>query len=116
MLITHDLGVVAEMADKVAVMYAGEIVEDADVYSLFREPLHPYTQGAAGQHSHARHGRDERLNVINGTVPEPAALAVGCRFAPRCPYVMDICREVKPTLQRRERRPPCQLLALLAMT
>lgn len=98
-LITHDLGVVAEMADKVAVMYAGEIVEDADVFSLFREPLHPYTQGLMASIPTLATGKDQRLNVIRGTVPNLLHLPVGCRFNPRCPRVMDICREAKPTLQ-----------------
>ncbi|MHB1005623.1 MAG: ABC transporter ATP-binding protein [Chloroflexota bacterium] len=110
-LITHDLGVVAQMADKVAVMYAGEIVEDADVYSLFREPFHPYTQGLLASIPTLATGRDQRLNVIKGTVPNLLRLPIGCRFAPRCPKVMDICREVKPTLQRQEggRRVSCWL-------
>ncbi|MDA8219864.1 MAG: ABC transporter ATP-binding protein [Dehalococcoidales bacterium] len=99
MLITHDLGVVADMADKVAVMYAGEIVENADVYSLFREPLHPYTQGLLASIPTLASTRNQRLNVIHGTVPNLLRLPLGCRFAPRCPKAMDICRQVRPTLR-----------------
>ncbi|MCL4466306.1 MAG: ABC transporter ATP-binding protein [Chloroflexi bacterium] len=99
MLITHDLGVVADMADKVAVMYAGEIVENADVYSLFREPLHPYTQGLLASIPTLASTRNQRLNVIHGTVPNLLRLPPGCRFAPRCPKAMDICRQVRPTLR-----------------
>jgi oligopeptide/dipeptide ABC transporter ATP-binding protein len=82
-LITHDLGVVAEMCDRVAVMYAGEIVEQSDVGTLFREPRHPYTQGLIGSIPVVGRIRDE-LSVIPGNVPNLIDLPVGCRFAPRC--------------------------------
>ena len=82
-LITHDLGVVAEMCDRVAVMYAGEIVEHTDVTSLFREPLHPYTQGLIGSIPVVGDVKDE-LAVIPGNVPNLIDLPKGCRFAPRC--------------------------------
>jgi oligopeptide/dipeptide ABC transporter ATP-binding protein len=82
-LITHDLGVVAEMADRVAVMYAGEIVEQTDVVSLFREPLHPYTRGLIGSIPVVGDLREE-LAVIPGNVPNLIDLPAGCRFAPRC--------------------------------
>ena len=82
-LITHDLGVVAEMCDRVAVMYAGEIVEHTDVTSLFREPLHPYTQGLIGSIPVVGNVKDE-LAVIPGNVPNLIDLPKGCRFAPRC--------------------------------
>ena len=82
-LITHDLGVVAEMCDRVAVMYAGEIVEQTDVVSLFREPLHPYTRGLIGSIPVLGEERDA-LSVIPGNVPNLVDLPVGCRFAPRC--------------------------------
>ncbi len=82
-LITHDLGVVAEMCDRVAVMYAGEIVEQTDVRSLFREPRHPYTQGLIGSIPTVGHIKDE-LAVIPGTVPNLIDLPAGCRFWPRC--------------------------------
>ncbi len=83
LLITHDLGVVAEMCDRVAVMYAGEIVEQADVRSLFRAPLHPYTRGLIGAVPTPGALLDE-LTVIPGSVPNLIALPDGCRFAPRC--------------------------------
>lgn len=100
-LITHDLGVVAEMAERVAVMYAGEIVEQADVNSLFEQPLHPYTQGLIG--SIPVLGKlKERLDVIPGSVPNLVNLPVGCRFAPRCTarekFGLKICTDVKPDL------------------
>jgi oligopeptide/dipeptide ABC transporter ATP-binding protein len=98
LLITHDLGVVAEMADEVAVMYAGQIVEQADVHSLFRDPKHPYTQGLLASIPRLATEQAARLNVIQGTVPNLLRLPVGCRFAARCPMVMPICREVDPIL------------------
>ena len=82
-LITHDLGVVAEMAERVAVMYAGEIVEQTDVNSLFDEPLHPYTQGLIGSIPVLGEIK-EKLDVIPGSVPNLVNLPPGCRFAPRC--------------------------------
>ncbi len=82
-LITHDLGVVAEMADRVAVMYAGEIVEETDVVSLFRNPLHPYTRGLIGSIPVVG-APTEELAVIPGNVPNLIDLPAGCRFAPRC--------------------------------
>jgi len=82
-LITHDLGVVAEMCDRVAVMYAGEIIEQTDTQTLFRKPLHPYTQGLIGSVPVLGQPKDE-LAVIPGTVPNLIDLPAGCRFAPRC--------------------------------
>jgi peptide/nickel transport system ATP-binding protein len=82
-LITHDLGVVAEMCDRVAVMYAGEIVEQTDVVTLFRDPLHPYTKGLIGSIPLVGDVREE-LAVIPGNVPNLIDLPAGCRFAPRC--------------------------------
>src|SRR5574338_108305 len=100
-LITHDLGVVAEMAERVAVMYAGEIVEQADVDPLFDQPLHPYTQGLMGSIPVLGEIK-ERLDVIPGSVPNLVNLPPGCRFAPRCQarvkYGLDICTQVKPDL------------------
>ncbi|AXF55655.1 ABC transporter ATP-binding protein [Salicibibacter kimchii] len=91
MIITHDLGVIAETADQVAVMYAGEVVEQADVKTLFNRPLHPYTQGL--MRSIPRHDVDvEELEVIKGTVPSPAEMPDGCRFASRCPFASEICK------------------------
>ena len=95
MLITHDLGVVAEMADHVVVMYAGKVVERADVRTVFGTPHHPYTQGLL--HSIPRlDERVERLEVIKGTVPSPYNLPTGCLFKRRCPYRMPICDVAPP--------------------
>jgi oligopeptide/dipeptide ABC transporter ATP-binding protein len=100
-LITHDLGVVAEMAERVAVMYAGEIVEQTDVNSLFDQPLHPYTQGLIGSIPVLGQIKD-KLDVIPGSVPNLVNLPQGCRFAPRCQarvkYGCKVCAEVKPEL------------------
>lgn len=101
-LITHDLGVVAEMAERVAVMYAGEIVEQTDVNSLFDQPLHPYTQGLIGSIPVLGQLK-EKLDVIPGNVPNLINLPSGCRFAPRCQarfkYGLNICTEIKPELE-----------------
>jgi oligopeptide/dipeptide ABC transporter ATP-binding protein len=94
LLITHDLGVVAETADRVAVMYAGRIVEDAPTRSLFRAPQHPYTRGLLASIPGATPGR--RLQAIDGTVPDPAALPPGCAFAPRCPDRFEPCDTEPP--------------------
>ena len=97
MLITHDLGVVAEMADSVVVMYAGKVVENAPVATIFDEPHHPYTKGLLN--SIPRLGdRKARLDVIKGTVPNPLNLPKGCLFKRRCPYAMPIC-DTAPPLQ-----------------
>lgn len=98
LLITHDLGVVAEMADDVAVMYAGQIVENAPVAALFNEPQHPYTIGLLGSIPHIEETRD-RLATIEGVVPNPAAFPAGCRFATRCPFVADKCRTEAPPIR-----------------
>jgi oligopeptide/dipeptide ABC transporter ATP-binding protein len=100
-LITHDLGVIAEMADRVAVMYAGEIVEESSVETLFDAPLHPYTQGLMGSIPVLGEVR-ERLEVIPGSVPNLINLPTGCRFAPRCKarmeYNLSICTDKRPDL------------------
>jgi oligopeptide/dipeptide ABC transporter ATP-binding protein len=100
-LITHDLGVIAEMAERVAVMYAGEIVEQTDVNTLFEEPFHPYTRGLLGSIP-VLGVIKERLDVISGSVPNLVNLPPGCRFAPRCPareqFGLTICTDVKPDL------------------
>ncbi len=98
-LITHDLGVVAEMADNVSVMYAGKVVEEAPVNDLFESPKHPYTQGLLASIPVLGEVK-EKLAVIPGTVPSLRNLPPGCRFAGRCPYVMDICRTEEPGLLR----------------
>lgn len=97
--ITHDLGVVAETCDYVAVMYAGQVVEYTDVYSLFREPRHPYTIGLLN--SLPRHDVDQdKLEPIHGNVPNVNDMPVGCRFAPRCPAATDLCRAELPELMK----------------
>lgn len=100
-LITHDLGVIAEMADRVAVMYAGQVVEQAEVNSLFEKPLHPYTQGLIGSMPVLGKVMD-RLDVIPGNVPNLVNLPSGCRFAPRCrareQYGLSICEQKMPGL------------------
>jgi oligopeptide/dipeptide ABC transporter ATP-binding protein len=95
MLITHDLGVVAEMADEVAVMYAGKVVERADVDTVYEAPHHPYTQGLLASIPRLGEKRD-RLAVIKGVVPNPLNLPAGCLFKRRCPYAMPICDNVPP--------------------
>ncbi|WP_025034877.1 ABC transporter ATP-binding protein [Bradyrhizobium sp. DOA9] len=96
-LITHDLGVVAEVCDEVAVMYAGEIVERAPVDELFSAPQHPYTVGLLGSIPRLDH-RAEQLATIEGMVPNMAQPPAGCRFAARCPFVLDACTKVSPPL------------------
>jgi len=94
-LITHDLGVVAELADDVVVMYAGGIVERASVRSLFAEPQHPYTIGLLGSIPRLDIDQD-RLAAIEGQVPNPLAPVGGCPFHPRCPFAIDRCRDEEP--------------------
>ena len=96
-LITHDLGVVAEICDHVAVMYAGEIVEYAPVGALFATPQHPYTIGLLGSIPRLD-VKAEELAAIEGMVPSLAELPAGCRFAPRCPFVRERCRQALPPL------------------
>jgi oligopeptide/dipeptide ABC transporter ATP-binding protein len=94
LLITHDLGVVAEMADRVAVMYAGRIVEEAPVRDLFRDPRHPYTRGLLA--SIPGGARGTKLQAIEGTVPPLGKLPPGCAFAPRCPHRFEPCDKAVP--------------------
>jgi peptide/nickel transport system ATP-binding protein len=96
-LITHDLGVVAEVADEVMVMYAGQVVESGSVKTLFDDPQHPYTIGLMGSMPSIG-PREGRLATINGRVPTPAQMPSGCRFAGRCPFVIGACREARPPL------------------
>ncbi|WP_158806993.1 ABC transporter ATP-binding protein [Beijerinckia sp. L45] len=97
-LITHDLGVVAEVADDVAVMYAGRIVESGPVAALFDDPQHPYTIGLMGSMP-SQGPRGGRLATIAGRVPTPAEMPPGCRFATRCPFVVEACRTARPPLR-----------------
>jgi peptide/nickel transport system ATP-binding protein len=95
--ITHDLGVISEISDRVAVMYAGNIVEYADTTLLFEDPAHPYTEALLRCLPGAE-ARGKRLGTIPGRVPELAERPKGCKFHPRCPYVMEICKEKPPKL------------------
>lgn len=96
LLITHDLGVVAEICDMVYVMYAGKIVETADVYELFHNPRHPYTRGLLN--SLPSRNSEKRLQSIPGTVPVLAEMPKGCRFAARCPNAAEECRRTQPSM------------------
>ena len=98
-LITHDLAVVSEMCSRVAVMYLGQIVEEADVLTLFEHPMHPYTQGLLKSIPTVRGGRREELSVIEGTVPLLSQIPQGCRFRPRCPHASVHCGEQMPGLK-----------------
>lgn len=97
MLITHDLGVVASMADRVVVMYAGKIVEEGLVRNVFKKPMHPYTHGLLNSIPHLD-SEEELLHVIKGTVPNLLYLPEGCRFNPRCPNASETCRKEQPQL------------------
>jgi oligopeptide/dipeptide ABC transporter ATP-binding protein len=96
-LITHDLGVVAEVCDRVVVMYAGQVVEQGTVEQIFRDPRHPYTEGLLQSVPRLGHKLD-RLAVIPGTVPSPIGWPIGCRFHTRCPYGWDLCVREQPPL------------------
>ena len=104
LIITHDLGVVAEVADEVLVMYAANVVEQAEVHNLFNQPQHPYTWGLMG--SLPRLEADvERLTQIPGQPPSLLRPPAGCRFHPRCPYVMEVCKTTVPELKPTQRDP-----------
>lgn len=100
-LVTHDMGVIAENADKVAVMYAGQIVEDAEVKALFRKPLHPYTQGLMASMPSLSEEKDH-LETIEGTVPSIYAMPAGCAFCNRCKYAKPCCQENAPKMLEAE--------------
>ena len=112
LLITHDLGVVAETADKVVVMYCGRVVEQATVEQLFTKPLHPYTQGLLDSIPKMDEDK-ERLYMIKGIVPDPIHLPKGCSFADRCDKCMEKCKEHMPKLARTEdgRKVRCFLIS-----
>ena len=101
MMITHDLGVIAEIAKRVVVMYAGKVVEEGSTQAIFEDPKHPYTRGLLKSipklGERASHGR-QRLQEIAGIVPSLYELPAGCRFVPRCPHAMEICRQEIPEL------------------
>ena len=113
MLITHAMGVIAETAQRVVVMYAGKVVEEARVEDLFRDPLHPYTQGLIRSIPRIDTVATEkkRLEVIGGTVPNLLDPVPGCRFAPRCRFVRAECTESTPPL--REVRPGHKVACVL---
>jgi oligopeptide/dipeptide ABC transporter ATP-binding protein len=96
-LITHDLGVIAELADDVIVMYAGKVIERCAAGRLFSEPQHPYTVGLLGSIPRL-HLEQARLSAIEGIVPDAAAFPQGCRFHPRCPFAVEKCRSEDPPL------------------
>lgn len=98
LLITHDLGIVAEICDRVAVMYSGKIVEYGSVNELFKEPLHPYTKGLLGAIP-SNQKRGEKLHMIRGTVPDLIYPPPGCRFHPRCDFRLEICEHIVPELR-----------------
>ncbi len=99
MLITHNLGVVSQMSEQVAVMYLGKVVEYADTRELFHNPLHPYTVGLLNSVPVLGRKGKKALEPIKGMVPTPTDEIRGCPFAPRCPRVMNICRERMPVLR-----------------
>jgi peptide/nickel transport system ATP-binding protein/oligopeptide transport system ATP-binding protein len=101
MLITHNMGVIAETADRVLVMYAGRVVEEAPVATLFDHPAHPYTRGLLSCVPTLEQ-RQPRLQAIPGTLPEPGRRPPGCRFAPRCPRVIPACTEAQPAFQTQQ--------------
>ncbi|WP_216831598.1 ABC transporter ATP-binding protein [Alkalihalobacterium elongatum] len=97
MMITHDLGVVAEICDRVVVMYSGKVVEEGDVRTILKQPQHPYTKGLIRSLPKI-HQKEERLYSIPGTVPKPGSVKLGCRFAPRCESSFSRCYEEDPEL------------------
>jgi oligopeptide/dipeptide ABC transporter ATP-binding protein len=102
LLITHDLGVVAEQADEVAIMYAGKIVERANTKAIFNHPFHPYTVGLLNSLPGAGGLKKKRLDAIPGVVPNPLHLPSGCRFRDRCPRAAELCAQSEPALEVKE--------------
>jgi len=98
-LISHNLGVIAQVARHVAVMYAGRIVESTDTAKLFSDPQHPYTRGLLGSLPRLTDGSRQRLTAIPGVVPQLGTVREGCRFAPRCPIAIDRCSREEPPLE-----------------
>jgi len=107
-LISHDLGVVAEMADEVIVLYSGEVVEKSDVFTIFKHPKHPYTQGLLNSTPRLDEDKEE-LPSIEGAVPSPLEQVPGCKFYSRCQHAMDICKEKKPELTNVNDETGCQV-------
>lgn len=102
-LISHDLSIIAETCEKVAIMYAGRIVEYGDAITIFKDPKHPYTQGLIKAFP-SIHGPRVRMTSIPGNPPDLLDPPKGCRFNPRCPYVMDICKQVEPQLEEHDEK------------
>jgi oligopeptide/dipeptide ABC transporter ATP-binding protein len=102
LLITHDLGVVAEQADDVAIMYAGKIVERSSARRIFNHPFHPYTVGLLNSLPGIGEQKKKRLDAIPGVVPSPLNLPSGCRFRDRCPRAQDVCAQAEPPLEEKE--------------
>jgi len=99
LIITHDLGIIAELADEVAVMYASKVVERAPTAELFAHPRHPYTHGLFASRPRPGLSKDVELETIEGMVPSPLQFPAGCKFHPRCPFVQDRCRGEEPELR-----------------
>src|SRR5690625_2498574 len=95
MMITHDLGVIAELVEKVVVMYTGRIIEAADTYTIFKNPQHPYTIGLLASIPRL-HGDGSRLQTIAGSVPIPGEFPKACGFHPRCAFAEELCAKVRP--------------------
>lgn len=98
-MITHDLGVVAEVCQRVVVMYLGQVIEESDIEELFERPLHPYTKGLLKSVPQIDGDRSEKLHVIEGVVPALTAVPEGCRFAPRCAFADELCKSEAPPLK-----------------
>jgi len=109
-LITHDLSIITETCEKISIMYAGKIVEQGDIVTIFEEPLHPYTKGLLGAFPSIKAAK-RRMTSIPGFPPDLLNPPPGCRFHPRCPYVMDICRKEEPKIVKaRNRYVACHLV------
>jgi len=102
LMITHDLGVIAEVSDNVVVVYAGKAVEYADVVSIFKNPRHPYTMALQNSIPRLTDKPGKKLEVIQGGIPDPLALPSGCKFHPRCKFAIDFCKKEEPELEKIE--------------
>ncbi len=102
LMITHDLGVIAEVSDDVVVVYAGKAVEYAEVKTIFKNPLHPYTMALQNSIPRLTDKPGKKLEVIQGGIPDPLALPSGCKFHPRCKYAIDLCKKEEPELKKVE--------------
>ena len=100
LMITHDLGLIAEISDNVVVAYGGKAVEYSDVISIFKNPLHPYTIGLQNSIPSLGDKKARKLRVIRGSIPDPLALPTGCKFHPRCDFATDLCRNEEPALEK----------------